>query len=528
MGFDVFTAGQQIATSVNINEGDDGENQGGQRGWAGWAPYALLRGKDSRESGLVTLDSASSIPPSRSADNQTKSEILEQLQGVSRAAWRDQHPQGGCRYSYHDDLLDWERAEAACVKRGGHLASLHGESDWSLLQALTPDGRAVHLGAKGITCSRVHTFHGVRNIDVPDPTCGWAWSDGSPWDWTFWGTGQPGHFTDAALCDSEAGARCVGLPGNLQCDAMPPARQLATGTCGWMEQSCSSAPAAYVCGFSCGESVHSLANRQQLDVEPRLESRVHLTNQRLKLRHLSVAASTLAHGGGGRDLGVCQVEDHSQLTIDYVTFQGNEQAGSGAGAIFASSSVVDVRFAAFTANKMFGSLGAAVIYATSSNVSIQNTVISDNLASPVADGHAAEDNSRRRLQRLQLLTGAAIASAIITVESSVVVSHSRLAANGGGPLLLAIKSTVSVARTDFDRNTGGDVIIAADCTELQLTGTTFTENRVLEGTAAQAAASRAPVSVLAGSSATVSETTFSGKVGVFAGAIFVAGGTWRR
>ena len=510
LGLDVLTPGLKFGFAINANDGDTGPEQAGQKGWSGFGPYTINFGKNAPDAGLITLDPLVSVAPTL-AENRTGAELLQQLKGMGRAAWRDQYPQGGCRYEHFSNLKTWDDADIDCLKRGGHLASVHSDWDWHRIQEIAPNGQAAHLGAndraKEMGCNGANN-RGNGRVDVPDPACGWVWSDGSPWDFTFWAEGQPENVHDAEPGISD----CVALRGDMQCDEMPNERQLATAACGWVGGNCNDSK-PYICGFSCGDRVTDLANNKQLALVPRLDSRVHLTNNRLTLRHLLITSTTVVHGGGGHDLGVYHCEDRSHLAISHVTFKANEQAGAGAGVIFADHSVVDVKHALFQANTISGGVGAAVLFARLSNVSIVNAVILENVAK--TDLNEADSNLRRRLQSD---AEASAASAIVAVESVLVVEHSRLASNTGGPVLMATASVVAVTRVDFEFNSGGDIIVASG-SQLHLVGTKFMENRVV------AAAGRAPVSLLTGSAATVFESTFAGNVGHLAGAIFVAGAT---
>ena len=81
-------------------------------------------------------------------------------------------------YEISRESLSWGEHERRAVERGGHLASVHSEEENAEIRALCPSG-GLWLGG---------TRRGGGN--GPDAEH-WAWSDGTPWDYTRWGRGQP-------------------------------------------------------------------------------------------------------------------------------------------------------------------------------------------------------------------------------------------------------------------------------------------------------------------------------------------------
>ena len=532
LGVDIFELGYQFGATVLANENDLDDAANGQKGWSGFGPYAVVFGKNVEDLGLVTLTGRRINPASTSGNGTAAEDLKAQLSGAALLAWRNQFPQAGCNYEFFPELLTWEDAETACTDRGSHLVSIHSDADWIRIQDIVPNGQAVHIGAndraKEMGCDGANRGGNGAN-GLSQPTSGWEWTDGSPWDWTFWAAGQPARISGAgsASCDGD-GTDCVALQGDVACDDMATTEQLATPACGWKDHNCSSRK-PYVCGYKCGEDVIKLAPKGELDSSPRLQQlRVRLSRQKLQLRHLLASSAAPVFGGGGTDLaGSITCKDNSKLTLQYVDFMQHEQAGAGAGVIFTEGSVADISFCKFLANKVHG-VGAGVLFSSRSNVSISNTEISANAALGSSDEFASvaatdfADSSLRRL--LQSTTGASTASAIVAEESTLMVVRSTLSGNTGGALLVAASSTVSIARTSFKRNVGGDVIIAAEHSNLEVTGTAFVDNSVV-ATAGPNPVPRAPVSILSGSKAVVSDTSFTGNTGATAGAIHVTAST---
>ncbi|CAJ0592992.1 unnamed protein product [Cylicocyclus nassatus] len=72
--------------------------------------------------------------------------------------------------------MDWPSAEAWCVARGGHLVSIHNQFDNTFLQELG-------LNVSNY-CSNIWTGGLTYNYSV-------SWSDGTPFDYSFWANGEP-------------------------------------------------------------------------------------------------------------------------------------------------------------------------------------------------------------------------------------------------------------------------------------------------------------------------------------------------
>uniref|UniRef100_A0A8C6LJM4 C-type lectin domain-containing protein n=1 Tax=Nothobranchius furzeri TaxID=105023 RepID=A0A8C6LJM4_NOTFU len=85
--------------------------------------------------------------------------------------------EGRC-YLFVDSAKDWADAEKYCNLFGGNLASYHSEDDYNFIR---------HLIYRAAHSDRQSWVGG--NDAVQD--CTWFWSDGSNFDYTNWGRGEP-------------------------------------------------------------------------------------------------------------------------------------------------------------------------------------------------------------------------------------------------------------------------------------------------------------------------------------------------
>lgn len=53
-----FSAGFEFGLGICVNDGDKGAGQEGQKGWSGWYTHSIVFGKNSEDTGLVTLTDA--------------------------------------------------------------------------------------------------------------------------------------------------------------------------------------------------------------------------------------------------------------------------------------------------------------------------------------------------------------------------------------------------------------------------------------------------------------------------------------
>jgi hypothetical protein len=102
--------------------------------------------------------------------------------------WRVQDGGNGHWYQLDPQLRTWEVARAQAASRGGHLASIRSGEENAFVFALTtvpPPGvnRSCWLG-------------GFQQPGSCEPGCGWRWVTDEPFDFTFWGSGEPNNVGD--------------------------------------------------------------------------------------------------------------------------------------------------------------------------------------------------------------------------------------------------------------------------------------------------------------------------------------------
>jgi hypothetical protein len=96
---------------------------------------------------------------------------------------------GSC-YELFADLRSWDAAEALCVARDGHLASIQSTDEDAFLGVWPSELGIAPLNGTGIWIGGTDS---AANDDF-------AWSDGAPFDFTGWGQNQP---------DNGAGVDCI-------------------------------------------------------------------------------------------------------------------------------------------------------------------------------------------------------------------------------------------------------------------------------------------------------------------------------
>ena len=73
-------------------------------------------------------------------------------------------------------------AERHCVEQGGHLASVHSDQE------------------KDFILSLVHSVKFWIGGNDREDEKEWVWSDGSDFDYSLWGTGQPNNWNNDENC----------------------------------------------------------------------------------------------------------------------------------------------------------------------------------------------------------------------------------------------------------------------------------------------------------------------------------------
>ena len=74
--------------------------------------------------------------------------------------------------------VSWDEANTECRLQGGELASVHDNITSHFLKTMMPSPL--------IATTRLRVFIGGSQSDGE-----WSWTDGSPWDYRNWATGQP-------------------------------------------------------------------------------------------------------------------------------------------------------------------------------------------------------------------------------------------------------------------------------------------------------------------------------------------------
>ena len=157
------------------------------------------------------------------------------------------HDNGACtptHFELNTIELPWATAEDWCVRRGGHLASIHSAADQNALQILIghnadwPNETPWDVDAVWIGFHDIHSEGGC-NGDA------FVWSDGTHTDFTSWSVGEP---NDWNTVDGVGGSNCVTdyVHGGEDCVSSPPQRQWL-----WNDQDCSFTHKS-LCGY-CGD-----------------------------------------------------------------------------------------------------------------------------------------------------------------------------------------------------------------------------------------------------------------------------------
>jgi hypothetical protein len=96
-------------------------------------------------------------------------------------------------YRVNTKAMTWEEHEAEASNWGGHLCSIHSAGENQTVRQLHPDASFWTGGRR-------------KGNDNGPGADHWEWSDGSPWDYTCWGQGQPDN------CQGHQDRVCVGWP----------------------------------------------------------------------------------------------------------------------------------------------------------------------------------------------------------------------------------------------------------------------------------------------------------------------------
>jgi hypothetical protein len=235
---------------------------------------------------------------------------------------------------------------------------------------------------------------------------------------------------------------------------------------------------------------------------PWFDVRAELKQQSLVLRHVRVEGNE-AFGGGGEGLGAALSLNASTLDVESVDFVGNTQRGVGAGVIFAVNSNATFSFARFEQSRDLGRGAGVLAAAAGSCVVVSHSQFLRNFV---------ED---------QMGFNAQYYAKFLHYDSA-----SR-AAQQSASCIVVDASALSAIHSLFDRNAGGDVIVARATSSVDLAHTTFRENTVstdkVGGWLAGNEGSVATISLWEGSVAALTKAAFIRNVGGAAGALWVSG-----
>ena len=88
-------------------------------------------------------------------------------------------------FFYSSDTKSWNDAEESCQEEGGHLASVNTNA----IEGYVVD----ELKRRGID------FAWFGGNDIKEEGV-WKWTDHTPWEFTFWGQGQPDNYHGQQHC----------------------------------------------------------------------------------------------------------------------------------------------------------------------------------------------------------------------------------------------------------------------------------------------------------------------------------------
>ncbi|KAK2851136.1 hypothetical protein Q5P01_007412 [Channa striata] len=90
-------------------------------------------------------------------------------------------------YMFHFENKDWADAEVACVAVSGNLAPVHSQEQYTFIKDII----------KRSTGSDVYTWVGGHDAAKEGV---WLWTDGSKFDFKFWGKGEPNNSDKGENC----------------------------------------------------------------------------------------------------------------------------------------------------------------------------------------------------------------------------------------------------------------------------------------------------------------------------------------
>jgi hypothetical protein len=126
-------------------------------------------------------------------------------------------------------------AEIACVRDGGHLASIHSDADNEAVKAV--GGGDAYIGFHDMFQEVGCTGDGNS---ADDHNTGFVWTDGTPTDYTNWAGGEPNDWNGSTAGGANCGQATDGAGGE-DCTHM-------RGDGLWNDAGCGGAR-GYICGY---------------------------------------------------------------------------------------------------------------------------------------------------------------------------------------------------------------------------------------------------------------------------------------
>jgi hypothetical protein len=99
--------------------------------------------------------------------------------------WRVQDGGNGHWYAADTVYRTWASSQARAVSIGGHLATISGAAENAFVLTVR--------AAFGVDRPWLGGYQDLTASDYSEPAGGWRWVDGTPWQYTHWGLGEPNN-----------------------------------------------------------------------------------------------------------------------------------------------------------------------------------------------------------------------------------------------------------------------------------------------------------------------------------------------
>lgn len=119
------------------------------------------------------------------------------VEGLTPHSSPDRKYYNGCHYVLNKELKTWTEHEEQANRQGGHLVCIHSKEENDIVKSLVPKYQQgvmpnyIFIGARRI--KQCEAVGDIRNSCIESGKDGryWSWVDGSKWDYTNWGNGEP-------------------------------------------------------------------------------------------------------------------------------------------------------------------------------------------------------------------------------------------------------------------------------------------------------------------------------------------------